>query len=78
MNINKTTIIEGTFEGKGLKIAIVASRFNEFITQKLLQGALDCLLCVYILLAYEVKEFFGPKSVKAMRARVFLFRHVHL
>ncbi len=44
MNTNKTTIIEGTFEGKGLKIAIVASRFNEFITQKLLQGALDCLL----------------------------------
>jgi 6,7-dimethyl-8-ribityllumazine synthase len=44
MNTNKTTIIEGSFEGKGLKIAIVASRFNEFITQKLLQGALDCLL----------------------------------
>ena len=44
MNTNKTTIIEGSFEGKGLKIAIVASRFNEFITQKLLQGAMDCLL----------------------------------
>jgi 6,7-dimethyl-8-ribityllumazine synthase len=44
MNTQKTTIIEGGFEGKGLKIALVASRFNEFITQKLLEGAMDCLL----------------------------------
>jgi 6,7-dimethyl-8-ribityllumazine synthase len=44
MSTNKTTVIEGNFEGKGLKIGLVASRFNEFITQKLLQGALDCLV----------------------------------
>ena len=36
--------IEGMFEGKGLKVAIVASRFNEFITTKLVGGAEDCLL----------------------------------
>ncbi len=36
--------IEGMYEGKGLKIAIVASRFNEFITSKLIGGAEDCLL----------------------------------
>ena len=36
--------IEGMFEGKGLKVAIVASRFNEFITSKLLSGAMDGLL----------------------------------
>ena len=35
--------IEGMFEGKGLKVAIVASRFNEFITTKLVGGAEDCL-----------------------------------
>ena len=35
--------IEGFYEGKGLKIAIVAARFNEFITSKLLGGALDGL-----------------------------------
>jgi len=35
--------IEGQFEGKGLKIQIVASRFNELITSKLLEGALDGL-----------------------------------
>lgn len=35
--------IEGSFNGVGLKIAIVASRFNEFITGKLIEGAKDCL-----------------------------------
>jgi len=34
----------GIIDGKGLKIGIVASRFNEFITQKLISGALDCLV----------------------------------
>ncbi|MCQ2363845.1 MAG: 6,7-dimethyl-8-ribityllumazine synthase [Acidaminococcaceae bacterium] len=29
--------------GKGLKVAVVVSRFNEFITNKLLGGAVDCL-----------------------------------
>jgi 6,7-dimethyl-8-ribityllumazine synthase len=36
-------IIEGKLDASGLKFAIVVSRFNEFITQKLLGGALDCL-----------------------------------
>lgn len=36
-------ILEGKFQGKGLKIAIVVSRFNSFITEQLLLGALDCL-----------------------------------
>lgn len=36
--------VEGIYEGKGLKIAIVASRFNEFITSKLISGAQDCLV----------------------------------
>lgn len=36
-------ILEGYFEGKDLKIALVVSRFNVFITQKLLEGALDVL-----------------------------------
>lgn len=35
--------IEGNFNGAGLKIAIVASRFNEFITNKLIDGAVDGL-----------------------------------
>ena len=36
--------IEGMYEGEGFKVAIVASRFNEFITTKLVGGAEDCLL----------------------------------
>ena len=36
-------IIEGNITAKGLRFAIVASRFNEFITSKLQEGALDML-----------------------------------
>lgn len=36
-------ILEGYFDGKDLNFAIVVSRFNVFITQKLLEGALDVL-----------------------------------
>ncbi len=36
-------IIEGEFTGKGLRFALVVSRFNDFITSKLLEGALDQL-----------------------------------
>ena len=36
--------IEGNLVVKGKKFGIVNSRFNEFITQKLLDGALDALL----------------------------------
>jgi 6,7-dimethyl-8-ribityllumazine synthase len=36
-------IIEGSFEAKGKKIAIVVSRFNHFIVDSLLEGAIDAL-----------------------------------
>ncbi len=36
-------VIEGMVTGRGLKFAIVVARFNEFITGKLLTGALDTL-----------------------------------
>ncbi len=36
-------IYEGNVTGRGLKFAIVVARFNEFITSKLLSGALDTL-----------------------------------
>ena len=35
---------EGILIGKGLKFAVVVSRFNELITKKLLEGARDALL----------------------------------
>ena len=36
-------IYSGKFVAKGTRIGIVISRFNEFISSKLLEGALDCL-----------------------------------
>ena len=38
-----TRVVEGNLDGKGLRIALVVSRFNDFISERLLQGALDCL-----------------------------------
>ena len=38
----KTT--EGTYLARGFRFALVVSRFNEFITKRLLEGAVDCLL----------------------------------
>ena len=35
---------EGILIGKGLKFAVVVSRFNDFITTRLLEGARDALL----------------------------------
>jgi 6,7-dimethyl-8-ribityllumazine synthase len=35
--------VEGKLSGAGLKFALVVSRFNSFITERLLEGALDCL-----------------------------------
>lgn len=36
-------VIEGDLQAKGLKFGIIVSRFNDFITSKLLDGALDAL-----------------------------------
>lgn len=41
---------EGKLTGQGLKFGIVVGRFNEFITSKLLAGALDALI------RHEVEE----------------------
>lgn len=35
--------LQGKIVGKGKRFGIVVSRFNEFISSKLLEGALDCL-----------------------------------
>ena len=35
---------EGMLLGKGLKFGLVVSRFNEFFSKKLLEGAQDALL----------------------------------
>jgi 6,7-dimethyl-8-ribityllumazine synthase len=38
-----TKIYEGKLVGKGIKVALIVSRFNEFISNKLLSGAIDAL-----------------------------------
>lgn len=35
------TVYEGTFQAPGLRFAVVASRFNDLVTRRLLDGALD-------------------------------------
>jgi len=37
-------LYEGNLSAKGLKVAIVAGRFNDFIGEKLLSGAIDTLI----------------------------------
>ncbi|MGC8956177.1 MAG: 6,7-dimethyl-8-ribityllumazine synthase [Fervidobacterium sp.] len=36
--------VEGGFLGEGLRIGIIVSRFNSTVTEKLLEGAVDCLV----------------------------------
>ncbi|HOP50750.1 MAG TPA: 6,7-dimethyl-8-ribityllumazine synthase [Ignavibacteriales bacterium] len=36
-------LYEGKLVAKNLKFAIIASRFNDFITNKLVEGAIDCI-----------------------------------
>ncbi len=36
--------ITGKLDASGLKTAIIASRFNDFVTARLIEGAIDCLL----------------------------------
>jgi len=36
-------VIQGEFKAQGIRIGIVVSRFNDFITRQLLAGALDAL-----------------------------------
>ncbi|MFN6992007.1 MAG: 6,7-dimethyl-8-ribityllumazine synthase [Fervidobacterium sp.] len=36
-------VLEGNYNGEGLKFGIIVARFNSTITERLLEGALDCL-----------------------------------
>ncbi|MEZ4393518.1 MAG: 6,7-dimethyl-8-ribityllumazine synthase [Polyangiales bacterium] len=39
----RTSVIEGDLIASGLRVAILASRFNHFIVDRLVEGAVDCL-----------------------------------
>ncbi|MBI1869725.1 MAG: 6,7-dimethyl-8-ribityllumazine synthase [Chlamydiae bacterium] len=53
--------VKGDFISRGKKYAIIVSRFNEFITSKLLEGALDALLR-HGAKESEVRVFWTPGS----------------
>ena len=44
MSTTTTRIVEGKLTAQGLKVAIVAGRFNSFIVDKLVEGAIDGLV----------------------------------
>jgi 6,7-dimethyl-8-ribityllumazine synthase len=63
--------IEGDLSAKGLKFAIAIARFNSFVTDRLLEGALDALKrCGADLEAVEIARVPGswelPVAVKAL------------
>jgi 6,7-dimethyl-8-ribityllumazine synthase len=72
----------GMLDAKGLKIGLVVSRFNDFLTKQLLSGAVDCLVrhgadeaaisVVWVPGAYEiplaVKKLAKGKEVSAVIA----------
>ena len=37
-------IVQGQLEARGMRVALVAARFNEFIVSKLVEGAIDALV----------------------------------
>jgi 6,7-dimethyl-8-ribityllumazine synthase len=49
--------ITGKLDASGLKTAIIASRFNDFVTARLIEGAVDCL----------VRHGSGEKDVTVIR-----------
>ena len=69
-------VIEGKLGGQGMRFGIVASRFNSFITEKLLDGALDGLRrhgadeasldVVWVPGAFEI-SFFAHKMAASKR-----------
>lgn len=44
MNSNMANVFEGNLQADGKKFAIVIARFNSFISDKLLEGAIDSLI----------------------------------
>ena len=67
-------IIEGSLQGEGLKIGLVISRFNNLVTEKLLEGAKDRLSQLgmnldHLSVARVPGAFELPRGVKAMANR---------
>jgi 6,7-dimethyl-8-ribityllumazine synthase len=44
MSMDGVNVLEGTLDASGLRFAVVVARFNSFITERLLEGAVDTLV----------------------------------
>ncbi|GAB4298382.1 MAG: 6,7-dimethyl-8-ribityllumazine synthase [Methylophaga sp.] len=42
--MSNVTIFSGDFSAKGIRVGIVAGRFNDFVVENLIAGAIDCLV----------------------------------
>jgi len=42
--MSNVTTFSGDFSAQGMRVGIVAGRFNDFIVDKLISGAIDCLV----------------------------------
>ncbi|MBD3635059.1 6,7-dimethyl-8-ribityllumazine synthase [Methylophaga sp. OBS1] len=42
--MSNVTTFSGDFSAKGLRVGIVAGRFNDFVVNNLIEGAIDCLV----------------------------------
>ena len=66
-------VVEGSLQGSGLKIAVLLSRFNEFIGSRLLEGALSALgrrgVRAHDILVVKVPGAFELPSVARRLAR---------
>jgi 6,7-dimethyl-8-ribityllumazine synthase len=50
-------IHEGSLDGRHLRVAIVCSRFNETIGKRLLEGALDAIVCLGAVIRGDTPHF---------------------
>lgn len=42
--MGQLNVIEGHYDASGLRFAILASRFNDFVVDRLISGSIDCIL----------------------------------
>ncbi len=69
-----TTTLEGSVRGEGLRIGIVACRFNDFITERLLSGAQHTLgrhgvRVDAVVVAWVPGAFEAPAAAQALAGR---------
>jgi 6,7-dimethyl-8-ribityllumazine synthase len=63
--------LEGKLDAKGVKFGLVVSRFNNFLTDKLVEGALDCLVRHGAVMAEQTVAYVpGALEIAAVASRL--------